>query len=132
MLGKTGAKSKILKILSEDPEIPYSVVANKVGVTRERVRQIAKRNGFPPRIGKLKPKTCPVCGGIFYSRNIYCSSVCRHNAIRRRIVIACHQCGKPIERTPGKMRSKSGKYFCDKKCFGKWSWEKSSSVKWKA
>lgn len=132
MLTRLGVGPEVLKILGEDPEVPYSIVADMVGVTRERVRQIAQRNGFPSRIGKLKPKICPVCGATFYLRNIYCSPVCRHRAIRRRIVVSCNQCGKPIERTPGKMRSKSGNYFCNRKCFGKWLWEKSSSTKRKA
>ena len=120
MLDTTGVKSKVLLILSKNPTISYSVVADMVGVTRERVRQIAQRNGYPPRKGQLKSKICPFCGKTFYTRNIYCSPICKYESSRRRIVVNCHQCRKSLERTPGTMRSKSGRYFCNRVCFGRW------------
>ncbi len=120
-LDTIGVEPKVLEILEENPALPYSIIGNEVGVTRERVRQIAQRNGYPPRNGILKQKICPVCGSAFYTRNIYCSPVCGCRARQKRVVVSCHQCGKPIERTPGTMRSKSGKYFCNRVCFGKWT-----------
>ena len=116
-----GVEPKVLEILAENPTLPYSTIGDAVGVTRERVRQIAQRNGYPPRSGILRQKLCPVCGETFYTRNLYCSSNCRYKARRKRIVVNCYQCGKPIERTLGNMRSKSGKYFCNRVCFGKWT-----------
>ena len=112
---------KVLKILREKPTLPYSIIANDLGVTRERVRQIAKENGYPPRQNILKPKICHICGESFHihTRNLYCSPICRHKARYTRIAVNCHQCGEQIERTPGNMRSKSGKYFCNRVCFGR-------------
>ena len=116
-----GVEPKVLEILGENPTLPYSIIADEVGVTRERVRQIAQRNGYPPRKGISKPKTCPICGREFYTTsNIYCSRGCYGKGGQKRILLNCHQCGKPMERTPGSMRNKSGKYFCNRACFGRW------------
>ncbi|MFC1925788.1 hypothetical protein ACFLW2_03720 [Chloroflexota bacterium] len=120
-LDTIGVEPKVLEILGEDPTLPYSMIGDQVGVTRERVRQIAQRNGYPPRKGILRLKTCPVCGKTFNTKNLYCSPACGNQARRKRIVINCHQCGKPIERTPGNMRSKNGRYFCNRVCFGRWT-----------
>jgi len=111
---------KVLEILAENPTLPYSTIGEAVGVTRERVRQIAQRNGYPPRIS-IPKKICHVCGKTYYTRNLYCSSICRYKTKQKRIVMNCHQCGKSIERTPGNMRSKSGRYFCDRVCYTKWT-----------
>ncbi|MFC2018185.1 hypothetical protein ACFLTQ_02660 [Chloroflexota bacterium] len=114
-----GVEPKVLEILSGNPALPYSRIAGEVGVTRERVRQIARRNGYPPRHGILKAKVCPVCGDTFHTRNLYCSRNCVYKARQKRIIINCHRCGKTIEKTPGNMRSKSGRYFCDRLCVRK-------------
>ncbi|MFC2018137.1 sigma factor-like helix-turn-helix DNA-binding protein, partial [Chloroflexota bacterium] len=39
------AKLKVLEILKERPDLSYSIIASEVGVSRERVRQIAKSIG---------------------------------------------------------------------------------------
>ena len=120
-LDTIGVEPKVLEILAGNPTIPYSTIGDVVGVTRERVRQIAQRNGYPPRNGVIKHKICPVCGKAFHTRNLYCSPECGYKVRRKRVAVQCHQCGKSIERTPGNMRSKSGKYFCNRVCFGKWT-----------
>ena len=127
-LDTIGVRSKVLEILGENPTLPYSIIGSEVGVTRERVRQIAQQNGYPPRTGILKQKMCPSCRKPFYTRNLYCSPICGYKARQKRMVINCHQCGKPIERTPGNMRSKSGKYFCNRVCFGKWTGKNHSTA----
>jgi len=128
MINKSGVGFKVLEILEENPSIPYSTIGDMVGVTRERVRQIAQKNGYPPRNGALKLKPCPICGKDFSTRNLYCSLACSHNAMRNRIVVNCHQCGETFERRPGAMRSKSGKYFCSRVCFGKWTGKTNSKA----
>lgn len=120
-LNVIGVEPKVLEILGGDPTLPYSIIANVVGVTRERVRQIARRNGYPPRSGILKPKICSVCGEIYYTKKQYCSRICVYKARQNRIVVDCHRCGKTIERTPGNMRSKSGRYYCNRTCYGRWT-----------
>lgn len=116
----TSVEQKVLGILEKNPAVSYSIIAGEIGVTRERVRQIARQNGYPPRKRMSNPKVCPTCGRTFYStENIYCSPDCGYRAKRKRIVVICYQCGKPIERTPGTMRSKSGNYFCNRACYAK-------------
>ncbi|MFC1925659.1 hypothetical protein ACFLW2_03065 [Chloroflexota bacterium] len=129
MLNNVSVEPRVLEILGVNPDLPYSTIAGEVGVTRERVRQIARRNGYPPRSRILKQKICPVCGKAFFTRNLHCSPGCGYKARRKRIVISCNQCGKPIERTPGTMRSKSGKYFCNRVCFGRWAWDNYSMTR---
>ena len=125
ILNNISTKQKVLEILSVNPDISYSVVSDKVGVTRERVRQIARKNGYPPRQNISKPKVCVICGKNFYTRNLYCSTVCRYKATRAmRMVINCHLCGKSIERTPAKLRSKNGTYFCNRECYIRWMRER--------
>lgn len=117
----SSTRSKVLEILAVNPALSYSIIGDEIGVTRERVRQIAHQNGYPPRYGILKhKKICPMCGKTFYTINYYCSSTCGHRVIRKRIVVNCHQCGGAIERTPGNMRSKNGRYFCNRECLGRW------------
>lgn len=129
MTDTTGVTPKVLEILGENPALAYSVIADEIGVTRERVRQIAQLNGYPPRKGILKPKICPVCKKPFYKRrSIFCSYTCKYKASHTRIVVNCHYCGKPIERTPGTMRNRSGRYFCNRVCYNysRWRVEKHS------
>jgi hypothetical protein len=115
-----GVEPKVLEILEVNPALSYSFIADEVGVTRERVRQIAHRNGYPLRKGVLKSKICHICGGIFYRRNTtYCSPACGYKARSKKIVVNCHRCGKPVERPPSTMRSRTGKYYCSKICFEK-------------
>jgi len=121
-LSDIGVRPRVLEILGGNPSVPYSIIADEVGVSRERVRQIARRNGYPPRSNtkKIKTKLCPVCGRTYYTSKLHCSRACAGKTRWKRITLNCHQCGKPIERTPGSMRNKSGKYFCNRKCFGRW------------
>ena len=112
-----GVKPKVLEILGENPSLPYSIIAEELGVTRERVRQIARRNGYPSRKGVLRLKICPVCGDIYHTRRVYCSRTCAYKAKRRRVIVSCHHCGKLVERIPGAVRNKSGKYYCSRACF---------------
>ena len=85
ILGTISVELRVLEILGINPNLPYSVIASEVGVTRERVRQIARSNGYPPRSRILKQKICPVCGETFYTRNIYCSPMCANKSKRNRI-----------------------------------------------
>jgi len=118
MLNVMGVTPKVLKILEGNPTLHYSSIANEVGVTRERVRQIAQRNGYAPRKGILKLEMCPLCGKTFKKRNrIYCSSTCAYKARHRRTVVNCFRCGKPIERRSGTMRNKTGRYYCSRSCY---------------
>lgn len=71
---------------------------------------------------KLYEKTCIVCSRIFlvpkhrYTRKT-CSAICNGKIQRKRIVIACTNCGKKVERTLNKVSSvKHGYHFCSRLC----------------
>lgn len=121
-------RTKVLKVLKGNPALSYSIIANEFGVSRERIRQIARQNGYPPRRGVLKPKICPFCGKTYYTNKQYCSRPCVYNSRKKRIPVNCHQCGKTIERTPGNLRSKNGRYFCNRTCFMRWIGKNRSKV----
>lgn len=117
VIDNVSTKPRILEILKDNPTVPYSTIANELGLSRERVRQIARSNGYPPRRGILNPRLCLFCGKLHYTKNQYCSHTCVYNSRKKRVTFNCHQCGKIFERTPGNMRSKSGKYFCNRACY---------------
>lgn len=125
IVNNVSVKQRVLDILSKDPAISYSIIGRKLGVSREWVRQIAQKSGYPLRKNIPKSRECPFCGNSFYNRNLYCSPVCRYKAVRTmRIVVICHQCGKSIERTPAKLRSENGRYFCNRECYIRWMRER--------
>ena len=118
-LDATGVMPKVLEILGRNPTLPYSVIAIEVGVTRERVRQIAQRNGYPSRKGMLEPKICPLCGETFNGKKnrLFCSPACAYKSRYKRKVINCYRCGKTIERRSSTMRNKTGRYYCSRACY---------------
>jgi hypothetical protein len=65
-------------------------------------------------------KQCPVCGKQFITRTDQphntCSGACRGKLKRNRVDITCAWCGKLAEKKKSKLRSKSGIYFCSRKC----------------
>lgn len=89
-------KHKILEILGENPTIPYSIIGRKVGVTRERVRQIARQNGYPPRRhqGKLNLKTCSTCSKTYVGGNS--AQTCPHGRQGKLKSKKCPVCNKVL------------------------------------
>lgn len=128
-LNVTDTRTKVLKILKGNPALSYSILASEFGVSRERIRQIARQNGYPPRRGVRKPNKCPLCGKIYYTKNQFCSRTCVYKSREKRIAVICHRCGKTVERTPGNLRSKNGRYFCNRTCFSKYQEKNSSNNK---
>lgn len=73
--------------------------------------------------------SCIGCGKEFRSKpswikrgyGKYCSRKCQHKAARKGRTVHCHTCGSPVYRKPKDLeRSKSGKFFCNKKCQTQW------------
>lgn len=59
--GVSSVGSKTSGVSDGNPELPYNTIAGRVGVTRERVRQIARKNGYPPRVGIAENKPEKIC-----------------------------------------------------------------------
>ncbi|MEO0093530.1 MAG: sigma factor-like helix-turn-helix DNA-binding protein [candidate division WOR-3 bacterium] len=75
-----GVRNEVMKLMK--PEMTMAEIARRVGVTRERVRQIIRQvdKDFRSRAQiKLGERTCIGCGKKFRMRNRkqkYCSLVC--------------------------------------------------------
>ena len=106
-------------------------IANDLGVTRERVRQILKERALthiPSRRKPDKRKNCAHCsekinvGRDGYSR-IYCSESCRYSQMYV-FVDNCAWCSKPIilrKKDARIRRNISGLFYCNHHCFGKYA-----------
>lgn len=104
-------------------------IGDKYGLTRERIRQIAKALGLlMPHDQKTKvilhSKTCPKCRITFSTRNKYCSSECSGN--RAKVTAPCGECGTMITRKKSWMEHRRY-HFCNRTCLGKyagrhWGW----------
>lgn len=73
--------------------------------------------------------SCQICQKEFYIKpshlkrgdGKYCSNTCAGIGRRRGEFVKCQTCGKDVWRMPLHiLRSKSGKYFCDKSCQTLW------------
>ena len=72
---------------------------------------------------------CKRCGTIFYAKpswllkgnGKYCSASCHHADARTGEGRICNTCGKATYKTPKALKgSKSGKFFCSKRCQTLW------------
>jgi len=80
-------------------------IAKTFGLTRERVRQVLKREGAPTKPAPRLPyhKTCEGCGVVFTSQEKaarYCSRPCANRAKSTPIVDGCRECRKCHEMKP--------------------------------
>ena len=72
---------------------------------------------------------CAVCQKAFYSKpsqlklgwGKYCSATCRNKSQFNGHKVRCFTCGKGVYKSLARLKhSKSGNYFCDKKCQTLW------------
>lgn len=122
-------KLKAYTLLTGD-KIPHgllAIIARELGVSRERVRQIAKKEGYvmPRRVVKMnRNRVCDVCGKKFYSKakKKRCSEKCSliHRKKAYYTTSQCKWCGKEIEYLRSKKGSGRERKYCSKKCQGKY------------
>lgn len=117
------------------PEMTLQQIADLVGLTRERIRQILKANGLPTR--RLQPNLfpCRICGkSLDRFRRWYqvsqpptrrsiqvCFSCIR--AVRDTCVAYCFICLKRVSfYSSAQIRRKvlKDRYFCSRKCLGEY------------
>ena len=118
------SRQQIIQLRLENPRIRAIKLAELVGITRERVRQILKKEGLTTKFEEdypVRPPTfCLTCGNVTPTRGRkYCSKECY---VRKRVVISCAECGKRMEFRPSEHRARlrqttSGKLFCSRSCF---------------
>jgi hypothetical protein len=120
-LGPTSQKAIALRVA--DPYMTQAAIANQLGVSRERIRQIMNAHNLITQ--KVIPK-CPVCGVAYrktHSNQQFCSMRCWGKS--RRVTVNCHSCGKAKEIRISDWKNNTtnprytGKFFCDRRCSGR-------------
>jgi hypothetical protein len=104
-----------------------TIISKRVGLTRERVRQLANGAGFITYNNKKNVflySRCFYCGKKFRknrSNRQTCSPSCSRNYLFYRYwtIVECKQCHLYFIVRISKLKSR-GRYFCGKTCQGKW------------
>lgn len=120
-MGET--KNKVSELRQENPEMKAIDIAKRVGVSRERVRQILIDLGLPTNFNK--PVFCKSCGVRIDSRGStgFCQK-CYLEALHEThwATLICDGCGKEYElRLSVISRRQHNKHHsCSNKCKGSW------------
>lgn len=120
-----GARSKVVEMRKSNPCASLGQIGRKLGITRERVRQILTSEKLPTRHITLH-YVCNQCGKVMTKgQKIFCSIECFRAF--HHITLICDECGKPFSRLMSdavnqfKQGNKENKkLFCSKKCQGLW------------
>ena len=88
-----------------------------------------QKHAYNHIIYRMSWKDCAVCRKEFYAKPRllalgharHCSRTCANIGVRKGKEVTCYTCGKTVYRSPRDLdRSKSSKYFCDKRCQTLW------------
>ena len=119
------------RMLAVNPSLTYAEIARLLGVSRERIRQVAGK-------GRLQPRVCRTCGkqikvlrnGVTQAayRQRYCRDCWNAEKEQRRSArdfdFICETCGIRFSRKVGIVRRqrKAGQQirWCSRQCHGKW------------
>lgn len=117
-------KQRVLALRETDPSLPSVRIAETVGLTRERVRQILKEAGLPTYLPRHYGY-CASCGNdIPRGRTLYCSLECRHAAVR--VTFNCALCGtsKTLRRSAYNAQVRRGykNMYCSVGCRQQGNW----------
>ncbi len=116
--------SRIVQLRINNPCMSMAWIANIVGLSRERVRQVLNEHGEDTRAQRSPRKwnLCPVCGKVKPKRKRFCNIKCRRAA--SRVNILCKQCGKMKEVLVSQVMSYVGTQhentrllYCSRECF---------------
>lgn len=113
----------IIKCRDENPQYTGAYIAEKFGITRERIRQIlnkAHRKTTECRYGTRQ--ICPKCGGRKSGNSLMCTSC---SLADRRTKISCLTCGKLFDMSKKLVIFRINKrnqkhFFCSQRCHGIW------------
>lgn len=124
----------IWELHSQNASLTFNAIGGIVGVSRERVRQIALQQGWRSPVSHARTveeywadprRKCPECGGPKEKRNKTCGCVGRMVMV---VDLVCQECGKAFEREWAQQRnlirhnpSHGAHVFCSRRCFGLWA-----------
>ncbi len=120
----------------------YSQIAKEANVSRQRIQQILSPSTDIQKMVRSKQKgLCEVCGKPLHSSGhihhksliedynslenlvLLCISCHMKKHRHNTVSLTCYTCGKvfqPNDSSARKRRNKSGYFFCNKECQGKW------------
>jgi hypothetical protein len=116
--------SKVIALKTKYPCMTLRDIGIKVGVSRERVRQLLVKANMPTKI--IKPKiVCEDCGKLLTHPNKY--GRCRQCLHKSKLTpVTCDNSGRLLYRMQGAILGSftrpnyKGRFFCDRHCFGHW------------
>jgi len=124
-------RAEVLALVAQSGDsVSLAEIGRRVGLSRERVRQIARKEGAAARSrGEQRELVCPECGKVFTVRSSsieqrrrFCSRECSARSQRgprvERLTFSCEVCGQTYTRKASEV--KDGTRFCSKTCQGKW------------
>ena len=122
-------RESVVTIRKKNPCATLAQIGDKVGISRERVRQILKSEGGKTRHLDIKHQYyCLNCAKVFKSYSSknpkWCSLLCRHEY--SCIPVTCNICGKLFRKKQSALVAQSndsryrGNDYCSRKCFGVW------------
>lgn len=117
-------QTEAIRLRQENPTWTLQQIGDVVGVSRERVRQVLKKNSIQT-IHYIEKPYCKNCGNPAKPRRKFCGPKCRYDY--GQVEIVCIVCGVKKQRSTAwynrmlKDPSYTGngsRVFCSKKCFG--------------
>jgi predicted transcriptional regulator len=115
----------VIKEREASPCATLQQIADKLGVTKERVRQILVSESLPTTHWKLRNYLCNNCGrnfpAIYGGRRIFCSPECQKAYYEA--TLQCDECGKLFKLRYSELRKavKRGyqHFYCSRRCRGR-------------
>ncbi|MAH51114.1 hypothetical protein CMI37_35180 [Candidatus Pacearchaeota archaeon] len=115
----------VVEIREESPNIPAIEISRRLGITRERVRQILKKEGLETRVPPIRRKySCVKCEVEFIktpnSSYKHCESCLENfhiNNQNRIIEFSCQNCGN-LRRQARSQYILANRHFCCQECVG--------------
>ncbi len=126
----TSARQQVIALRTTNPCMTCASIGGKVGVSRERVRQILDMEGLSTRVPSRRQLfTCLACGKTIEHKGnkMFCDRKCEWQYSHGNLV--CSNCGKEFtlwisDLKDRVLHSKSGLLFCKRRCFGQYMGKK--------
>jgi len=118
-------RSYIVEARKADASRTLASIAEPLGISRERVRQILQDEGLRSASFRAHGH-CDKCGGHFSPTHKYkakrCGACIPAHGLTDKVTKPCNTCGKPVERHPSESNQDNPHYtnnvvYCDMKCF---------------
>ncbi len=115
------ALEQLKELLAEGNPYTLQQLADVVGVTRERVRQLCVQHGLE-RVRPRQRRRCSAYAKVL--RNDNRTGFCR-SCLYPKVWLVCSTCGRSFQRSEAERRARDKRritnlVFCTKRCMGAW------------